>query len=173
QTLLAERFNLKVHTDTREGPIYALIVARRDGRLGPKLKANTVDCASYLAEKRAAGQVVVANGIGDAPLCGPMVASDRFVKASAKPIENLANAIARQVGRPVIDRTGLAGNFDYNLEWSPELTAALPPDGRGAPADSGVPLVTALQEQLGLKLESARGPNEVLVINHLDHLTPD
>jgi uncharacterized protein (TIGR03435 family) len=173
QSLLADRFNLKFHADNREGPIYALVVARRDGRLGPKLKANTVDCAAYLAEKRAAGQVVVANGLGDAPLCGPMVASDRFVKASAKPIENLANALARQVGRPVIDRTGLTGNFDYNLEWSPDLSATPSPDVSGAPANAGVPLVTALQEQLGLKLDSARGPNQVIVIDRLEHPTPD
>jgi bla regulator protein blaR1 len=101
------------------------------------------------------------------------VASDRFVKASAKPIENLANALARQVGRPVIDRTGLTGNFDYNLEWSPDLSATPAPDVSGAPANGGVPLVTALQEQLGLKLDSSRGPNQVIVIDHLDHPTPD
>jgi len=174
QSLLAERFNLKAHTETRDGPAYALVLVRRDGRLGPKLKPNAVDCAAYLAEKRAAGQVVTANGIGDAPLCAPMVTSDRFVKASSRPIDNLTSAIARQVGRPVIDKTGLPGNFDYNLEWSPAHSALPAPnqDGRGIPLD-GVPLVTALEEQLGLKLESTRAPDQVIVIDQLERPTPD
>jgi uncharacterized protein (TIGR03435 family) len=174
QSLLAERFNLKAHTETRDGPAYALVLVRRDGRLGPKLKPNAVDCAAYLAEQRAAGQVVTANGIGDAPLCAPMVTSDRFVKASARPIENLTSAIARQVGRPVIDKTGLTGNFDYNLEWSPDLSALPAPnqDGRGIPLDR-VPLVTALEEQLGLKLESTRAPDQVIVIDQLERPTPN
>ena len=174
QSLLAERFNLRMHTESRDGPAYALVVARRDGRLGPKLKPNAVDCAAYLAEKRAAGQTITATGIGDAALCSPAVFSNRFVKASAKPIDLLTNAIARQVGRPVIDKTGLTGNFDYNLEWSPDLSAppGSNPDGRGGPLD-GVPLVTALEEQLGLKLESIRAPDQVIVIERLEHPTPD
>jgi uncharacterized protein (TIGR03435 family) len=174
QSLLVERFNLKVHTETRDGPAYALVMARRDRRLGPRLKPNAVDCAAYLAEKRAAGQMISANGIGDAPLCAPAVVSDRFVKASAKPIDLLTNAIARQVGRPVIDKTGLAGNFDYNLEWSPQLSAppAANQDGRGVAAD-GVPLVTALEEQLGLKLEPIRAPEQVIVVEQLERPTPD
>lgn len=174
QALLAERFHLKTHTETREVSAYSLVVARRDGRLGPKLTPNTTDCAAYLAERRAAGQIVRANGTGDPPLCSPMVSSNQFIKASAKPIDNLAAAIAQRVGRPVINKTGLTGNFDINLEWSPELSAALgSTNGRSAFPNDGVPLVTAVQEQLGLKLESTRAPSQFIVIDQVEHLIPD
>jgi uncharacterized protein (TIGR03435 family) len=73
------------------------------------------------------------------------------------------------VDRPVLDRTGLTGSFDFSLEWSLAPDPAQPPDSQ--PADTGPTFLEALQEQLGLKLKSARGPVDVLVIDHVEHPT--
>jgi len=78
-------------------------------------------------------------------------------------MEMLAGALAGQLGRPVIDRTGLAGAFDFKLEWTPDAAQA-----DAAPVDAGPSLFTALQEQLGLKLESTKAPAEVIVIDHVE-----
>jgi uncharacterized protein (TIGR03435 family) len=175
QALLAERFKLQTHAETRQGPAYALMLARRDGRLGPRLKPTTVDCAAYITERRAAGQVVSANGVGDAALCTGVM-SNRFIKMSVRPISILASALANQVGRPVIDQTGLTGSFEYNLEWSPgPFTATPAADGVASSAqpDDSVSLFTALEEQLGLKLESTTAPSDALVIDHIEQPTPD
>jgi uncharacterized protein (TIGR03435 family) len=176
QALLADRFELKTHPETREAAMYALVLARRDGRLGPRLVPMTIDCAAYLAQKQAVGETVTARAVGDAPRCAPMIVSNRFVKASVKPISSLTFAIARQVGRTVIDRTGLTGNFDFNMEWSLERSetgAATEATARVPQPDDGVSLFTALEEQLGLRLESTKGPVEVLVIDHVERPVPD
>jgi uncharacterized protein (TIGR03435 family) len=89
---------------------------------------------------------------------------------------NLARSLAAQVGRPVVEQTGLTGNYDYNLEWTPGMPTAVPSSDATAAAalpDDGVSLFTALQEQLGLKLESSRGDVEVLVIDHVERPTED
>jgi len=174
QALLVERFQLKTHEETRVGATYELVLVRRD-RLGPRLKPVTIDCDAYLAQKRAAGETVRATGVGDPPLCSPLVVSDRFIKGGGRSMENLASMIARQVARPVIDRTGLTGIYEMNLEWSPDLPTAFPSaDATRTPSPTdGVSLLTALQEQLGLKLEPSRGPIQVVVIDSLEHPSPD
>lgn len=173
QNLLVERFKLQTHPDKREGPTYSLVLARRDGRLGPKLKSIDIDCAKYFAEQQASGKPVQWNGVGDLPTC-MAVASDRFIKFSVRSIANLTQALSGRVGRPVTDHTGLTGNYDINLEWTPGLVAEPAPTNGvvtvATPGDS-VSLFTALQEQLGLKLESARGPVDVLVIDHVERPT--
>ena len=94
----------------------------------------------------------------------------------------LAKTLSDQIGRTVIDKTGLTGEFDFKLEWTPDpgqMNSMTPPPGPpGAPQAnppdvSGPSLFTAVQEQLGLKLESARGSVDVLVIEHVDRPTPD
>jgi uncharacterized protein (TIGR03435 family) len=174
QTLLADRFGVKTHKESREGPTYSLVVARGDGRLGPKLKPITIDCQEYIRSRIAAGQMVMATGRGDAPTCTG-VTSNRFIKMSGRPIAILATALAAQVARPVIDKTGLTGNFEINVEWSPNLAAPTPSDSalQTAAVDDGVSLFTALEEQLGLKLEPSRGAVDVLVIDHVERPTAD
>jgi uncharacterized protein (TIGR03435 family) len=110
--------------------------------------------------------------MGEMPPC-MAVTSDRFIKMSVRKMDMFAGALARQVGRPVIDRTGLAGNYEFNMEWTPGLTAAPTTDGASAAAtpDDSVSLFTALEEQLGLKLQSSKGPVEVLVIDHVERPT--
>jgi len=96
---------------------------------------------------------------------------------SAAPLTLLTDALSNQLGRPVVDRTALNGKFDFTLEWTPDpgqsanLFGGAPPPGADAPpspAPNGPSVFTAVQEQLGLRLESQKGPVEILVIDHLE-----
>jgi uncharacterized protein (TIGR03435 family) len=176
RTLLVDRFMLASHFDMREAPIYTLSLARADGRLGPQLTTSTTDCAAI--RKQAMGR----NGLaqppptaGDRIQCGLRMSAARM-ELGAAPIATLAEGLSTMVQRPVIDRTGLMGNYDALLTFQAE---ALPGFGGGAspppPAgDSNAPsLFTALQEQLGLKLEPARGPVQMLVIDRIERPVED
>jgi uncharacterized protein (TIGR03435 family) len=187
QALLKERFKLTVHHETRELPIYALVVVRRDGRLGSRLRPTTVDCAAILAAKFSLpGRANAAPSVppapsqpGQAPLCGAAFGPGRLI-AQGMTIARLGVNLSGRVNRVVVDRTGLAGNFDLDLEWMPDqfqgpgplgpLPGAQPPTSTET---SGPSIYTAVQEQLGLKLESTTGPVDVLVIDHLEPPTPD
>jgi len=179
KSLLADRFKLVAHLDKKEMPIYALTVAR-SGRLGPQLKASTIDCATINAGRRGGGPPPDGppDFNGAPPQCGMMVRPGG-VKAGGVPISQILQLLSQNVQRIVVDRTGLAGNYDIDLTWTPEQI----PQGRGdappgAPAlppidPNGPSLFTALQEQLGLKLESTRGPVDVLVIDKVERPTED
>ena len=162
--LLADRFKLATHTETRDQPVYALVLARSDGRLGPQLKRSPHPCASP-GTPAVAGQTTscgvdesVNGGIGTITTWG--VPMDRIAAA-------LANVA---VNRLVINRTRLEGAFDVE-----QLRFA--PDGFGiAPAnrpDAAPSIFTALEEQLGLRLEPARGPVPFVVIDSVQPPTPD
>ena len=93
--------------------------------------------------------------------------------AGGLPLSQLASLLSTMVQRVVIDKTGLRGNFDFELKWTPDRTPAGTP-ASAAPSDPDAPSIfTALQEQLGLKLESAKNPVEVLVVDHVERPTPD
>jgi uncharacterized protein (TIGR03435 family) len=164
QPLLADRFQLKVHTETRELPVLALVIAKG----GPKLhEAKPGD--------------TYPNGIKgfDGP-GGPgmMHMGPGQLTAQALPMSSVAQLLSSQLGRTVQDKTGLTGKYDFTLQWTPDRNA--PPmhgapepgqqgPGAAAPTDSSGPsLFTAIQEQLGLKLESRKGPVEVLIIDHVE-----
>ena len=163
RSLLAERFKLVAHVEQRQVSMYALIKARPDGKLGPSLSSTQTDCAAL----RAAGQAP-ATTPGERPKCG-LVGSVGSLTAGAISIAQLVTlVIAPRVGRPVVDRTQLTGYYDMTLTFRPE---DLPPAGQSQtpPAAANTPtLTTALEEQLGLKLESTRGISEVLVIDHIE-----
>jgi uncharacterized protein (TIGR03435 family) len=182
RALLAERFKLVVHNDSRELPTYALVLARSDNQLGPKLVRSTVDCAAMAA----------ARGRGDAPAPGPPSPDERptcgmrigfgNLSAGGVTVSQFANSLAMFVNRTVLDRTGLAGSFDVDLTWTPDQ---MPPRGAGSPPDqpvrvngadidpNGPSIFTAVQEQLGLKLESTKSPVDVLVIDSVERPTED
>ena len=166
RTLLEQRFHLAVHAETRETPIYALRLARTDGKLGPRLTPSALDCAALLAG-RGAGAPLPPQADGR-PTCR-VSTSGRSFQAGGSSIAVLAAILPQHVGRSVEDRTGLIGLFDFDLEFSPE--------GRdiGATPVVGDPpsIFTALQEQLGLKLESTRAPVEVFVIDKVERPTED
>ena len=173
QRLLADRFGLVVHRETRELPMYALVLARKDGALGRQLTSSRVDCEKWRAEKRpqegAGGPSPVAPG-GKRPAC-MMLTTARFLTGGTQTMQRLSATLQSLVGRPVVDRTGLAGTFDIDLQWTSGTDAPSlvnPPNGDGGPS-----IFTALQEQLGLKLEATRGPFDVVVIDRVQLPMPD
>ena len=174
RSLLAERFKLVAHEETRDQPIYVLRLDRSDGKLGPKFRPATVDCAALRGATRGAPPPGPPPP-GQAPPCGMMMGPGRLMSGGAS-IDMLANSLSRFVGRVVVDRTGLTGNFEWTLEFTPDQSQMPPggvPPGVPAPPVDGPSLFTALKEQLGLKLESDHGPVRVLVIDSIEQPTAD
>jgi uncharacterized protein (TIGR03435 family) len=175
RALLAERFNLKMHSERRELPIYALILARSDGKLGAQLRPAAVDCAALQAGRRG-GPPLAPPQPGERLPCGIRVGPGQLTGGSM-PISQLATLLAPFVQRVVVDRTGLTGNFDFDLTWTPDQIPQGPPPA-GAPLlppvdPNGPSILTAVQEQLGLKLDSTKGPVDVLVVDRVEQPTPD
>jgi uncharacterized protein (TIGR03435 family) len=173
RTMLADRFKLVVHRETREMDIYALVVARPDGTLGPKLQKTTTDCEALMAARRG-GPPPVAPG-PDAPfLCGMRGTFGKLV-ANSMPMSVFANTLSQRMQRVVVDRTGLPGAWDFELSFAQETPGGpLPPGVELPPVDPNAPsLVTAIQEQLGLRLQSTKGPVEVLVVDGIERPTSD
>ena len=180
QTLLAERFRLVAHRETRELPIFALVMARSDGRPGEKLRSSSTDCTSALADRARTGQPGPLVS-GDRPACG-MVVSPWSLRIGGGPLSQLTMVLTNMTNRFVVDRTGLTGNFDVDLQWTPQGMRIGKPPGETPPGPAfpappldanGATLETAIQEQLGLKLEPQRGPVPVLVIERAEQPTPD
>lgn len=179
RSLLAERFKLVVHNETREMAIYALVKARDDGKLGPNLSPAAIDCAAVMRGRRG-GPPPAPPQPGQKLECGFMIGPGRM-NAGGMPLSNLAQTLSPQVGRIVLDKTELTGNYDLELTYSLEGLGSVFPGGgppliNGAPApiDPNQPnLFTALQEQLGLKLDSQRGPVDVVVIDSVQQPVAD
>ena len=186
RSLLAERFKLEVHTETKDQPIYALVVARSDGRLGPDLKKSETDCAALMAamRRRGSGRGMPAPGPpqpGERIPCGIRIGPGNM-SVGGMTLAQFANSLGMFVGRVVLDRTGLAGNYDASLRWTPDQ---MPQRAPGTPADqpirvngididpNGPSIFTAVQEQLGLKLDAQRGPVEMLVVDRAEHPVED
>jgi uncharacterized protein (TIGR03435 family) len=174
--LLSDRFSLKVHTEQREVDVYALVLARPDGRLGPGIKASTADCqAVEEARKKAAASgapPTPAPKLGAKPECGMQSVSMNCVQRLATggmPIGAVTIPIQQTVGRPVVDRTGLTGRWDIELQFACTTGPLVAADRPDAPAS----VFTALQEQLGLKLESRKEKMDVLVIDQVEMPTPN
>jgi bla regulator protein blaR1 len=156
--LLEDRFRLAVRTETREMQVYALVLARSDGRLGPQLRRSQVDCTPRSPAPPSAdgaGQPQCANRNGPG-----------FTAAVGRPISSFLFFLTGQVQRAVIDRTGLTGAWDIELTFSPDGFA-----DPATPQNSGPSLFTALQEQLGLRLEPSTGPVQVLVVDRIERPT--
>ncbi len=143
--------------------MYALVMPRRDSRLGPQLRATTGDCAAWIAGGRRGAPPPVP---GDLP-CGRQVVSAFAFRSTAMTLSQLANLLSPRVERPVQDQTGLKGTFALDLQWRSEQS----PPNAGLPDSLPTSIFTALQEQLGLKLESTKGTVDVLVIDHVEHPT--
>ena len=173
RSMLADRFHLTVHREKREVPIYALMLARRDGKLGPNLRESTVDCTANGSRPLAsAAQDPAAQDPSKRCMILPLFGQGKF-QARGLHMENLASALNNLVDRAIVDKTGLAGPFELELSWTPDALQLTP----GAPGEetdlAGPSLFTALQEQLGLKLTPERDQAEVLVIDRVDRPTAD
>ena len=172
RTLLADRFKLVMHKETKELPIFDLVLARQDGKLGPQLRPAAVDCAARAAAARA-GTPPPSSGPPGPGFCGTTM-NPVSVRGGGATMAMLASLLERAAKRLVIDRTGLKGNWDLEVNYTPDRSQ-LPP-GVELPSSidpNGPSLFTALEEQLGLKLRPARGPVEVLVINSVQQPTPN
>jgi uncharacterized protein (TIGR03435 family) len=173
--LLEDRFQLKTHVETKELPLFALVLARADGTLGPRLRRRTIDCISAAAARERKDKLLFDPTPPERRICGGRAGPGTLI-ASGATMTNIVQGLAAQVpgvDRVVVDRTGLIGTFDVDLTWNFEgtvehLGVQLPPPDRDAPN-----LFTALQEQLGLKLESRKGPIDVLVIDHVEKPSED
>lgn len=171
RSLLADRFKLLVRSEKREMPIYAMVPVRSDGKLGPQLHKSDTDCGSPSAPPAgppAPGQI---------PRCGFTVGFGN-VKARGTTLPALATTLSTFAGRIVVDRTALTGGYDVELTWTPDQTPRAqgdqPPQVNGAPIDpNGPSLFTALQEQLGLKLESTKDSVDVLVVDRAEKPAED
>ena len=182
RSVLQERFKLKTHMETRELPVYELVLARPDKSLGPELRQST-GCDAVMAALQA-GTPPPARQPNDPPPCGGMRGPARII-AGGLQMAQFANmltfAIAdangpagRDDARLVIDKTGLSGRFAFTLVWTPERFPQEPPPPGIPPIDpNGPSLVTALQEQLGLKIQPARSRMDVVVIDSIERPTPD
>jgi uncharacterized protein (TIGR03435 family) len=173
RTLLADRFKLAVHRETREMDIYALVVARPDGKLGPALKPTTQDCEAMMKAARGGAPPGPPPGPNSPVVCGIRMNFGR-IQVGAMPMSSFANTLSGQMQRVVVDRTGLTGGWDFELAFAAERPANLPAGVELPPVDPGAPsLVTAIQEQLGLRLQSTKGPVEVLVVDRIEPLIAD
>ena len=168
RTLLIDRFKLSIRTETRELPVYELVMARKDGKSGPALRQfSDANCRRVAPT----GGPIAPFDV-DHPTCGALYSPIGHWIGRDTTIESLTSALTRVMGRPVLDRTGLTGRFDLDLQWT-DLAQLLQPENNASPPADGPSFPTALQEQLGLKLESTKGPVDVLVIDHVEHPTED
>ena len=180
RNLLAERFKLVTHRETREMPIYALVLARADGKLGPQLRPAAVDCAAMMRERGRGAPPPSFPPPGERMQCGMRIGPG-VMNGGGFPMSQFAQTLSQFVQRIVVDRTGLTGNYDLDLTYTPDPSLQAGPGGPpppGAPALppvdlNGPSIFTAVQEQLGLKLESERGQVEVMVVDGVDRPTPD
>jgi len=189
--LLADRFNLKTHKETRELPIFALVLARSDGRLGPNLTRSSDECVAMMTTRGRGpsgpdgrggpppdgrGGPATLNFDGPAP-CGGRLGGIGRLRAGGTTIEQFASGLlSERAQRVVIDKTGLTGYYDIALTYTPapdQLPRGLAPPGAPPPPidPDGPSLFTAIQEQLGLKLQDQRGPVEIFVIDSIDKPT--
>jgi uncharacterized protein (TIGR03435 family) len=145
--VLADRFKLQVHTETKILPVYDLVVAKS----GAKFKPAETDPKTGKRLKEG----------------GWMSVRNTTLTATGVKLDGLTNMLAHRLHRTVVDKTGLTGEYDFVLNWTPE-------DGSSpSPEASDASLLTALEEQLGLKLESSKGPVDTLVVDHIDMPTED
>jgi uncharacterized protein (TIGR03435 family) len=151
RAVLAERFQMKTHTEVRQGPVYALVIDKGGAKIKPSEAAPAAEWVSPSGQRVQSGTMAI-NG----QIAGHVVSMAMLVRSLMS---------AGQLDRVVVDHTGLAGNYDYALNWAPDTTSASGEE----PSDTSLPtLFTAIREQLGLRLEPSTGPVNTLVIDHIE-----
>ena len=163
QALLEDRFQLKLHRETRETPVYELVAAKG----GPKLQAFKQASCTPADSRLAPGTEPQPKPCKFSLLRGKT--APFRISAQGASLQQLAFLLGLSVDRPVVDKTGIAGLYDFDFEFGrDEAMGDLSPHDAAQPADPGPSLSTVLREQLGLKLESGKGSREVLVIDHVE-----
>jgi uncharacterized protein (TIGR03435 family) len=156
QTLLEDRFHLAHHRDTKELPVYELTVAKSGFKLQPLKEGSCVTPDPNAA---------LAPGQKQSDFCGYLGMGKGSLDATALSMASLATALSYVLGRPVADKTGVMGEFSIHLTFAPQEIA---PEGTPLPDTPGTSIFSAIQEQLGLKLNSSKGPVEILVIDRVE-----
>ena len=164
RTLLADRFRLRVRRESRELPIFNLVLDRADGRLGPRLHVEDGQCVSPSSTSASAADI--------SRWCGFRRFAPGAISVRGMTLDEFASGISTHadVQRVVRNRTGLVGKFDLDVEYTPDTVA---PGDPPATVASGVGLSTALKDQLGLRLESTKGPVDLLVIDRVEKPSPE
>jgi uncharacterized protein (TIGR03435 family) len=165
--LLVERFKLSAHIERREMDVYTLTLARSDGRLGPNLRRSDVNCDAAIEAARQrslAGERPEPPAPGVRPTC-TAVGGAASLTGAAVELTILTGMLGGALGRPVVNATGLSGRFDIDFKAAPPRAG---PGIAGSPLAELPSLLTAVEDQLGLKLVQGRAPIEVLVIDRLE-----
>jgi uncharacterized protein (TIGR03435 family) len=162
--MFSERMNLAAHMEHREQTTFGLVLARSDRRLGPQLKPSTLDCSGSLA----AGST---GRVDPDQACGLSMYGNVIVSGGVTLDAFARQGVSGRVGGPVANRTGLEGLYALTLRFSSPRLAGAPRDD--APTDDAPDFFTALQEQLGLKLQPEKGIVPVFVIDHIERPTPN
>jgi uncharacterized protein (TIGR03435 family) len=174
RALLAERFKLKMHTESREVPMLAFVLVKA-GKTGPQIQshADDAECETN-APANGPGLQTVPGGFP--ALCNGIFAMTPGAQGRTRigarniTLKFLADSLSgwSNQGRPMIDQTGLSGTFDFVMEFTPDLPGPQPPGTNSQPDTSGPTLEQALRDQLGIKLESVKGTMDVLVLDHVE-----
>jgi uncharacterized protein (TIGR03435 family) len=185
RALLAERFALRAHSETREAPVHVLTIARSDGRLGSQLKPTSQECIQQLEDRKkglaAAPPVPSASReFPTAPRCGLLsmmtrVTGGSTISIGGMELSSLVRQISGELSAPVDDRTGLSGLFDITLDYLSERRIATRANGLdpNSTDTTAPPMAAALQQQLGLRLEKQSGALPIVVIDAAELPTPD
>jgi uncharacterized protein (TIGR03435 family) len=158
RSFLRDRFQLKVHWETKELPVLALVVAKGGPKLQQAKPGDTYPDGIKGPDGKPAGHA------------GMLMWGRGRLTGQGIPIGNLVPPLTQELGRIVEDKTGLTGNYDIELRWTTDDAS---PDSRSASDSPGPSLFTAMQEQLGLKLESQKAPVQVLLIDHVEQPAPN
>ena len=171
RSLLADRCKLATRYEDREVPVFALVLSK-SGKTGPQLRPH-MDSSPCPTEQPASATPAIVDGLpvfcnGIYPLPPAVAGRVRFGGRSVT-IKFIADTFSAgtNLGRPMIDQTGLSGTFDFALEWTPERRTP-PPNGDPMPDSENLSFEEALREQLGIKLQALEGSMSVLVIQHLE-----
>lgn len=172
QSLLTDRFKLAVHFETQVVPVLAMVLAK-PGKTGPELRPHSEGVACE-ATPPTDGPPKDGDKVFP-PICDAymmMMSPDKGARAGSRntTIELLASALPGlgRLERPVVDRTGLSGRFDFSIEWAPEPVGPSAPNADATADVRGPGFLEALREQLGLKLESTKAPLRAIVIDHVE-----
>ena len=167
RNLLADRFRLRFRREQRQLPIFALLVARDDRRPGPNLTSVKIDCAAYkeaFNKLQPSGPPPAPGPMREPRACDTLIVANQGYRLAGRAVElsEFARTLTPYFDAPVLDRTGLAGQYDFELTFV-----------RDPQATDGVPLATALREQLGLRVERQQAPMDVIVIESAERPTND
>jgi uncharacterized protein (TIGR03435 family) len=149
--VMKDRFHLQAHLETKTLPVFDLLIAKGGAKF---TGATSTDTSAAMAKSGLKGT-------------GSMMMSDDELTAHGIPLSSLIYSLSSKLGRTIINKTGLTGNYDFELKWTPEGEAGAD-NGQTDQQSSASSLFTALQEQLGLKLQSSKGPVETLVVDHIE-----